>query len=199
MNLTVCMSELFFEEEFFLGDVLDFRQLEGINCYCSEEAAEQLRLKLQPYGPEGVHWIDSGDYHYLSLFFLEKITQPFSLVLIDNHPDDQDDAFSAGMLSCGNWVERARESLPMMTDESDSVYVSLDLDALDENEFRTNWDQGRLSVKEVEQQLLAISRDKRIIGIDVCGGKTQNKGATPEEIALNRAARIRLSEFLNSI
>ena len=94
-------SGIYSQENFLDGTVLDFSALEGTECYCSAESAAAIRSALAPYGPGGIHWIDSGDYHYTSLFIQELITEPYSLVLFDNHPDDQPGAFGSDLLSCG--------------------------------------------------------------------------------------------------
>ncbi len=93
--------------------VLDCRDIEGTNCYCSDDALEELRRRLAKVPLDTIHWIDTGDYHYLTALFLERIGEPFDLVLFDNHPDDQAPAFGdSGLLSCGSWVAWCRESLP---------------------------------------------------------------------------------------
>ena len=84
---------------------LDFRSLEGTSCYCGDDASANIREAISGFGASGIHWIDSGDYHYLSLFWLEKLRDPFSLVLFDHHPDMQEPLFP--MLSCGSWVKEA--------------------------------------------------------------------------------------------
>jgi hypothetical protein len=46
----------------------------------------------------------SGDFHHVSLALLRRITQPFNLLVIDNHPD-----WMRGIpfLHCGTWVYHA--------------------------------------------------------------------------------------------
>lgn len=46
----------------------DFSGIEGSNCYCSGEAAEQIRGLLRSIDPDTPLWMGSGDYHYISLF-----------------------------------------------------------------------------------------------------------------------------------
>lgn len=87
---------------------LDFRQLSGTDGYCSQEAANAIKKRIKPYGPHGIHFLDSGDYHYVSKFWTDMITEPFSLVLIDHHTDMQDSRID-GMLSCGDWVKAVIE------------------------------------------------------------------------------------------
>lgn len=93
---------------------IDLTSLDGTNCYCSGDASDAIRKALSEVPSEALHWIDTGDYHYASLFFLEKIRTPYTLFLFDHHPDDQDSAFGTDILSCGNWVARARQ-LPNQT------------------------------------------------------------------------------------
>ena len=78
------------------------QDIEGTNCYCDDAAKESLRERVRPYSYEGIHFLDSGNYHYLSLLWLEKIKEPFSLILFDHHPDLQDPSWG-GITSCGGW------------------------------------------------------------------------------------------------
>ena len=178
----------------------DFSSLEGTNCYCSAESAEQIRRTVAGLPLQAFHDIGTGDYHYQTLFWLERIAEPFSLVLFDHHPDDQDGAFGEDLLSCGGWVARARK-LPFLEkdvwirDAADfpalaalpalPVYLSLDLDVLSEQYARTDWDQGAMTFHEMETALRALVSSRRILGVDLCGGNTVEKGASPEDLALN--------------
>lgn len=87
----------------------DFSYLESTSCYCSEESSILIRKEIENTPLSAVHYIGTGDYHYISLFYLEQISEDFILVLIDNHPDDQTGAFDADLLSCGSWVLKARQ------------------------------------------------------------------------------------------
>lgn len=90
---------------------LDCRDIFGVNGYCGEEAREEIKKRIQDYDFKGIHFLDSGNYHYLSQFWLEKIQQPFSLVVFDHHTDMQESAFF-GLLSCGSWVKEVLETNP---------------------------------------------------------------------------------------
>lgn len=178
----------------------DFSSLEGTNCYCSAESADQIRRAVAGLPLLAFHDIGTGDYHYQTLFWLERIAEPFSLVLFDHHPDDQDGAFGEDLLSCGGWVARARK-LPFLEkdvwirDAADfpvlaalpelPVYLSLDLDVLSEQYARTDWDQGAMTLDEMQTALRALVSTRRILGVDLCGGNTVEKGASPEDLALN--------------
>ena len=178
----------------------DFSSLEGTNCYCSAESAGQIRRSIAELPLRAFHDIGTGDYHYQTLFWLERIAEPFSLVLFDHHPDDQDGAFGEYLLSCGGWVARARK-LPLLKtdvwirDAADfpalatlpelPVYLSLDLDVLSEQYARTDWDQGEMTLEEMQTALRALTSSHRLLGVDLCGGNTVEKGASPEDLALN--------------
>jgi hypothetical protein len=178
----------------------DFSALEGTNCYCSAESADRIRHEIAGLPLEAFHDIGTGDYHYQTLFWLERIREPFALVLFDHHPDDQPGAFLPELLSCGGWVAQAR-LLPRcatdlwIRDAADfpalatlpplPVYLSVDLDVLDPAYARTDWDQGRMTLEELRSALGRLRATHRVLGIDLCGGITPQKGASPEDLALN--------------
>lgn len=87
---------------------VDCTQVEGTDCYCDTEAERQLK-ELMAHSPlKDVHWIDSGDYHYLSKLWTDRVEVPFTLVVLDHHPDMQRPMFGE-LLSCGSWVRVALE------------------------------------------------------------------------------------------
>ena len=99
-------SGIYREEDFWEGQEpvwFDFQKLQGVNCYCTPEAEAAIKEKICDLPVQGIHFLDSGNYHYLSKFWLEKIQEPFSLLVFDNHTDMQEAAFF-GLLSCGSWA-----------------------------------------------------------------------------------------------
>ncbi len=99
-------SGVYKEESFYEGKDaawMDFTKLTGVNCYCTEEAEEEIKERIKNLDFSGIHFLDSGNYHYLSKFWTEKIDRPFLLVVFDNHTDMQEASFW-GLLSCGSWV-----------------------------------------------------------------------------------------------
>ncbi|SKC47397.1 hypothetical protein SAMN06298214_0771 [Bacteroidales bacterium WCE2004] len=192
----------------------DFSALEGTNCYCSEDSARAIRERIAGLPLHAVHAIGTGDYHYISLFWLERIGEPFQLVLFDHHPDDQPGAFDGGLLSCGSWVREARrlpmlradrwirdaEDFPALAELPDlPVYLSIDLDVLSEEYARTDWDQGRMTLEELKGALRAVIGARRIIGVDLCGGNTPEKGASPDDLALNAVTGEALSDLFRDL
>lgn len=103
MNFSgVYEKEIFYKEEEF--EWLDCKNVRGTNCYCDEAAGQELKKMIQDYPPDGIHFIDSGNYHYVTKLWTDKIKEPFSLVLFDHHADMQPPAFG-DVLSCGSWVK----------------------------------------------------------------------------------------------
>ena len=109
---------------------VEVQELTGSNCYCDEEAAKVLKEKLKKFSSEGMHFIDSGNYHYMSRIWLEKLETPFRLVAFDNHTDMQLPAFG-GLLSCGGWIAASLEELPLL---EEVILIGPDQEAFDQTE-----------------------------------------------------------------
>ena len=56
---------------------LDCRHLYGTDGYCDRDGALALKGMIADYPAEGVHFIDSGNYHYLTKFWTDKLETPF--------------------------------------------------------------------------------------------------------------------------
>ena len=109
---------------------VEVQELPGSNCYCDEEAVNVLQQKLEGFSADGLHFIDSGNYHYMSRIWLQKIQTPFRLAVFDNHTDMQPPAFG-GLLSCGGWVAASLEELPFL---EEVILVGPDQAAFDQTE-----------------------------------------------------------------
>ena len=94
-----------------LGTLVDCRGIEGTSCYCDAAAAAEIARRIAPLPLHAVHFLDSGDYHYLTRLWTARIGRPYALVLLDNHPDMQAPAFP-GVMSCGGWVRDILASDP---------------------------------------------------------------------------------------
>lgn len=179
--------------------VVDLRLVEGTKCYLDDLAKEQVVDALEDISIEGIHFIDSGNYHYLSLLMISRIGIDFELVLVDNHPDMKAPAFG-GITSCGGWVLEALETLPHLKrvymfgvkdelikeleplpekvvvngsipNSALPIYVSVDKDALSREYAVTDWDQGEMSLDELVNIIKSVNRN--IIGIDICGDTSE--------------------------
>ncbi|MBR6454122.1 MAG: arginase family protein [Fibrobacter sp.] len=92
---------------------LDCTKIVGTDCYCDDDAIKEISELIDnaerksnsnsvESAPE-IHFFDNGNYHYMSKLWTDKVQEPFSLVVFDNHPDMQPPRFG-GILSCGGWV-----------------------------------------------------------------------------------------------
>ena len=200
----------------------------GTTCYCDLDAEAEISRRLVPEAGERMRWIDSGDYHYVTKILAAREQAPFTLVLMDNHPDDQAPAFG-GVLSCGSWVRDLQETNPMLEEvwtlgpdhrirnasgtvdreleegiddllaalAGKCVYLSIDKDVLDREWARTDWSQGTYSPVQLKGWLDGLLR-LDVVAVDVCGELTSEKGATPEDLRINRELNVELQEFILS-
>ena len=103
-----------YEEERFWKERLvfwiDAKDICGTNCYCDDEAIAEINKRTENHSFAGIHFIDSGNYHYMTKLWLTKIKKPFALLVYDNHTDMQPPAFG-GILSCGGWIAASLEEL----------------------------------------------------------------------------------------
>ena len=175
----------------------------------SEGSAEEDGRVEVPYG---VHLLDNGNYHYLSALMTERIREPYTLILIDHHPDMQPSAFGCEVLSCGSWVlnalltqknlkrvfalgveealkeeallcvreaigreeyERVRKKIsfayPKPEEVVGGIYLSIDKDVLAKKFVKTNWDQGEMTLPQLEDILRDLCTNHKVIGMDLSG------------------------------
>lgn len=102
-------SEIFYRDDDF--EWIDCTHIRGTNCYCDEDAEAELKGIIKDYLPYGVHFIDSGNYHYMSKLWTDKIHEPFVLAVFDHHPDMQPSLFGS-LMSCGCWVKKVLDTNP---------------------------------------------------------------------------------------
>lgn len=83
--------------------ILDFTTLSGTNGFCGDAAADEIRHRIAEFPARGLHFLDNGNFHYLTCFWCEKITEDFALVVYDHHVDLRKPVFP-GLMSCGSWI-----------------------------------------------------------------------------------------------
>lgn len=106
-------SGIYKEERFWKGGQVSWIEVQdicGTNCYCDDEAIAEISKRTKNHSVAGIHFIDSGNYHYMTRLWLERMDKPFCLLVYDNHTDMQPPAFG-GILSCGGWIAAALEEL----------------------------------------------------------------------------------------
>ena len=136
-------SGIYEEQQFWKGKEaswVEARDIPGTNCYCDEEAMNEIRSRIAPYSSGEIHFIDSGNYHYMTRIWLEKISEPFDLLVFDNHTDMQPPAFG-GLLSCGGWIYDSVMELPLL---QKVILIGPDEEAFSrvepEIQGKTSWD-----------------------------------------------------------
>ena len=72
-----------------------------------------------------------------------------------------------GAILRANWRGKFAEFIDGI--QGTDVYVTIDLDCLQADEAITNWENGKLSVADVEWALRRIRESSRIVGGDICG------------------------------
>ena len=92
---------------------VDCSDINGVDCYCDEQAREELHRRLSPFPAKALHFIDSGDFHYLTEYWVSRLQEPFSLIVFDHHPDMQEPQWN-GVVSCGGWVTDVLEKNPLV-------------------------------------------------------------------------------------
>jgi len=178
---------------------IDAADIPQTNLYCAPQALTEIEQRLLQRRFQGMTFIGSGNYHYVSYLLMKRITEPFTLVLFDNHTDIG--TSEDGVISCGSWVSHAltipaldkviivgpseRSSsfpknitiFPTLLSpkllfshiQTEHVYISIDKDVLCREDAVTNWDQGTMLLSFLLRCLQALFAHKRVIGMDVCG------------------------------
>lgn len=108
-NLILDFTHVYCDE--YIKDIDRFRyidcsDIQETDMYCSKNAYEKIWGRIEPYGIQGIHYIDSGNYHYISKIITDHIDEPFGLVMYDHHTDMQIPMVPE-MMSCGDWAGQA--------------------------------------------------------------------------------------------
>ena len=250
MSVTICnFSNVYGNQPYLEGLKLsgkatwiNLSDTSGTDCYCDDEAIAAINGELNKAGvvdAQGIHFIDNGNYHYMSKFWTDRIAEPFTLVVFDHHPDMQEPRFG-DILSCGGWVKKVLDEnkfidnvviigvadnlvkeipphdkvsficeseianhtfhIPHFTSPL-PLYISIDKDALSTDYAATNWDQSSLSLEHMKAIISAIAKDRKIIGVDICGEQAQDFSGdehhtVQEADTLNDRTNQELVEFL---
>lgn len=148
------------EEEISWTELSD---LSGCNCYCDAEASDRIRKEIQAFTGKGLHFIDSGNYHYMTRLWLEKLQIPFRLLVFDNHTDMQPPAFG-GLLSCGGWIAASLEELPLLQEvilvgPDEEAYTQVEPDLQQKVFFLSREKLSTMTAEEKEDFFNNLSED----------------------------------------
>ena len=144
---------------------ISMKDISGRNMYCTDEAFDAIRGRLSeiPAPESGIHFIDTGNYHYMSRVFTSFTDVKYDLILFDNHTDMQQAGFG-DILSCGSW---AKEVLGK-DDHLSSLYV-----------------YGPRSLEEGGEEVSIGSKGKVITGM-VYRGKGYEEGNHPVYLSVDK-------------
>lgn len=175
--------------------LIDCTDITGSDCYCDGDAAGAIRDRIAGHPVRAVHFLDSGNHHYVTKFWTDRIRQDFLLVVADHHHDMQPPLFQ-DILSCGGWVRTVLETNPYLKQvlfigvskqyalihddgrilcyparpiPSLPAYFSIDKDVLHPRIVTTNWDQGSMSFRKLHGILTELLSHHKVLGVDICG------------------------------
>ncbi|HOG25189.1 MAG TPA: arginase family protein [Bacteroidales bacterium] len=204
MNIPVIImdfTKVYRNQYFYLGynhTVIDCTDIPGSDCYCDQDAAKIIQARIAPHPLRAVHFLDTGNHHYITKFWTDRINTDFIMVVADFHHDMQPPMFE-DFLSCGGWVRTALDTnpylkqvlfigvsedytvmgndseifrYPVMPNPSLPVYISIDKDVLHKGIVTTNWDQGNMSFRQLQGIIKEIMHGYRVLGVDICGEST---------------------------
>lgn len=236
VSLSGVYNKVDFQKQ-FTYEYVELTSVEGTNCYCDDEACKAITDAISHIDYQAIHFIDSGNYHYLSKLWTDKIKTNFNLLVFDHHTDMQEPSFG-DILSCGGWIKKTIEENPFLQmvyiigvkkelaleipeglkhkviciDEQemfgniDSLispsqtpfYLSIDKDALAEDDAITNWDQGTLTLSKMKEYISFFAKHAELLGADICG-EANTDDCDSKAISINNRTNSDLIKFLNEI
>lgn len=167
-------SGIYKEEEFWKNRQVSWIEVQdicGTNCYCDDDAIAEINKRTESHSVAGIHFIDSGNYHYMTRLWLDRIKEPFCLLVYDNHTDMQPPAFG-GILSCGGWIAASLDELENLRHV---ILVGPDEAAYEQIEERLKERVTFLSRERLQgMSETEISQFLRDTVVSECGWKSQS-------------------------
>lgn len=141
------------------------KDISGRNMYCTDEAYDEIRSRLSCYPSpySGIHFIDTGNYHYMSRIFTSFADTKYDLILLDNHNDMQRAGFG-DILSCGSWA----------------------LEVLEKDENLSSLYVYGPAVFEAEGEVFDVSLNGKSISGRLYRGKGYESGAHPVYLSVDK-------------
>ncbi|WP_077324651.1 arginase family protein [Virgibacillus siamensis] len=92
---------------------IELESMPNTNLFCEKDNLRHIDDKLLQRRPNNLHFIGSGNYHYISYVLQSRIEKPYTLILFDHHTDTLPSP-SEDLISCGSWVLNSLQQLPML-------------------------------------------------------------------------------------
>ena len=171
---------------------IDCSDILGTDLYCTKEGEAEIQKRIENFSINGVHFIDSGNYHYITKIMTDKINKKFSLVLywaaqVIEQNENLEQLILVGASEADIQQINVKNQSKLITFSAEELrnnsgrekldlietdvpfYISIDKDILDKHYIETNWSQGHMSLGMLEHLLKFFLKDKKIIGVDICG------------------------------
>ncbi|WP_164669926.1 arginase family protein [Virgibacillus doumboii] len=94
-------------------DWLELEVIPNTNLLCEKDNLLLIDEKLIERRQSGIHYLGSGNHHYISYLLQSRIEKPYTLILFDHHTDTLPSP-SEELTSCGSWVLASLQHLPML-------------------------------------------------------------------------------------
>jgi hypothetical protein len=156
---------------------LDCSDISGTDMYCIPEAEEEIMNRISTMS--GIHFIDSGNYHYVTGIFTKYINKPYNLLFFDNHTDMKPTLIPE-LLSCGAWAERVLKTDsnlrhmimigPLKSDIAEAVKTIGEYDTAGMDNEAVNVDK-----EATRQEEMCINKLVCISGEELAAGVTETK------------------------
>src|SRR5699024_3588906 len=104
------------KQSFYRQKDYDWLELESVpstNLLCEKDTLRDLANALVKRRSNCIHYLGSGNYHYVSYILQSRINKPYTLILFDHHTDSLPSP-SESLISCGSWVLDSLKNLPML-------------------------------------------------------------------------------------
>lgn len=163
---------------------IDCKDILETDMYCSKEAEYEIKQRIEKFGPYGIHFLDSGNYHYVTKLFVEQIKAPFSLVLFDYHDDMRKRAVHE-MTDCGSWAREIILNHPYLKQliiigpdqkqlENADIHIEKKLICISIQELES--EKAEKKLKQIENNVpFYISIDKDVMS-ESCAVTNWNQG-----------------------
>src|SRR5699024_3640988 len=92
---------------------IELESVPNTNLLCEKDTLRFMADKLIKRRPNHIHYLGSGNYHYISYILQARINKPYTLILFDHHTDALPSP-SDTLISCGSWVLESLKHLPML-------------------------------------------------------------------------------------
>ncbi|WP_338078436.1 arginase family protein [Clostridium tetanomorphum] len=107
----VYQMQTYFKEAHY--EWIKLSDIRNTNRYCESKALASIAKRLKKRKYRGITFIGSGNYHYVTYLLMKDVKAPFTLILFDHHTDMKD-APCESLVTCGSWVSKSLERLPML-------------------------------------------------------------------------------------